>query len=309
MLPLLRLPPYARRTVQPDPLALDRSTAERLLAGRVTPSDAPPAYAPVARVLRAAAAPATPGELAGEEAALAAFAGATRSPHPTHRRSPVLTRLATAKAVAAIVTATLTAGGVVAAATGKLPEPAQRIARQAGGERPAGTSGGPDATGPAKQGLCQAWQSGKGAENGGKESAAAFEALAKAAGGPDKVAAFCAAAGEPGRTGTTAARGPEALPEEAAAGLCRAWAAADPASRARSQAFEALVRAAGGAGRVDAWCRSRAAGSTRATPSTPTAPTTPTTPTTPAGQGRDQGQGQHGGGGDHAPGASPPARG
>jgi hypothetical protein len=44
-----------------DPTApisqLDDDTAERLLAGRLDPWDAPPPYAAVARLLRAAAAP------------------------------------------------------------------------------------------------------------------------------------------------------------------------------------------------------------------------------------------------------------
>jgi hypothetical protein len=53
--------------------ALDDDTAERLLSGRLPPEDAPPSYAEVARFLRAAAGPPTPGELAGQPAAIAAF--------------------------------------------------------------------------------------------------------------------------------------------------------------------------------------------------------------------------------------------
>jgi hypothetical protein len=69
---------------------LDDNTAERLVAGRLGPDDAPPGYAGVARVLQAAAGPADPGELAGREAALAIFrvhgpaSGAGR-PGPRHR--------------------------------------------------------------------------------------------------------------------------------------------------------------------------------------------------------------------------------
>jgi hypothetical protein len=58
---------------------LDGDTAERLLSGRLDPDDAPPAYAGVARLLRAAAAPAGPDELAslaGKEEALALFRAA-----------------------------------------------------------------------------------------------------------------------------------------------------------------------------------------------------------------------------------------
>jgi hypothetical protein len=57
-------------------LPLDPDTAERLLAGRLDPADAPPGYAGVTGLLRAAAAPAHPDELAGEPAALAMFRAA-----------------------------------------------------------------------------------------------------------------------------------------------------------------------------------------------------------------------------------------
>jgi hypothetical protein len=68
-----------------DPL--DDDTAERLLSGRLPPEDAPPSYAEVARYLRAAAGPPTPGELAGEPAALAAFRTA-RAPVRGPARGP-----------------------------------------------------------------------------------------------------------------------------------------------------------------------------------------------------------------------------
>jgi hypothetical protein len=62
---------------------LDDDTAERLLAGRLDPLDAPPPYAAVARLLQAAAAPPAPDELAGEPSALAAFR--SRQPRPRPR--------------------------------------------------------------------------------------------------------------------------------------------------------------------------------------------------------------------------------
>ncbi|MDP9209732.1 MAG: hypothetical protein M3O65_14850, partial [Actinomycetota bacterium] len=52
---------------------LDADTAERLLSGRLDPDDAPPGYAEVARLLRAAVAPADPAELTGQAAAMDAF--------------------------------------------------------------------------------------------------------------------------------------------------------------------------------------------------------------------------------------------
>jgi hypothetical protein len=62
-----------------------------------------------------------------------------------------------------------------------------------------GTSGqgpasavGPDATTSARVGLCRAWQAGKGADQGQRANSVAFQALAAAAGGADKVGAYCA---------------------------------------------------------------------------------------------------------------------
>lgn len=50
---------------------------------------------------------------------------------------------------------------------------------------------GPDATGAAQAGLCRAWQAGQGAGHGRQADSVAFQALAAAAGGADKVAAYC----------------------------------------------------------------------------------------------------------------------
>jgi hypothetical protein len=68
-----RLFPPAMPDPGPAVEPLDHQTAERLLRGQLDPLDAPPSYREVARVLQAAAAPATPEELAGEPAALATF--------------------------------------------------------------------------------------------------------------------------------------------------------------------------------------------------------------------------------------------
>ncbi len=57
---------------------------------------------------------------------------------------------------------------------------------------PAPNGQGPDVTGPARFGLCQAESSGQGGTNGGKLDSVAFQALATAAGGAGNVAAYCA---------------------------------------------------------------------------------------------------------------------
>ena len=151
----------------------------------------------------------------------AAMAGGRARPPRRRRR----TGLAVVVVVGALVT-----GGVAGAATGHLPGPVRDAARSIigaadggtpsaatqagqppapvkrpagaggglGGARPGGTTGpGPGTTGagpaagPALEGLCQAFAAGGGTQQGDKLDATAFAALATAAGGEDKVAAFC----------------------------------------------------------------------------------------------------------------------
>src|SRR6476661_1869507 len=65
------------------------------------------------------------------------------------------------------------------------------------------TAVGPDATGPAAHGLCTAWKNltSHGAGTGKAMDSIAFTNLAKAAGGADKVAAYCATVPAPGSSG------------------------------------------------------------------------------------------------------------
>ncbi len=114
----------------------------------------------------------------------------------------MFTKLLTVKAAAAVL-GVLVGGGVAAAATGNLPAPAQQAAHAllggAGVPAPAGATGttrahpvGPDAAGRAALGLCRAWSAGQGGQHGSRLDAPAFAALAKAAGGSDQIAAYCA---------------------------------------------------------------------------------------------------------------------
>jgi hypothetical protein len=145
------------------------------------------------------------------------------------------------KAAAAVIAAVLSLGGVAAAATGILPAAVQRMAGNApadsGGASATGqehaatgsaaastaagsTTGkdhaatGPDASGAAKDGLCQAWLAGQGDDQGRREDSTAFQALAQAAGGADKVAAYCegvtpnSSAGQAEQHRTTPTTGP-----------------------------------------------------------------------------------------------------
>ena len=200
----------------------DQDTLERLLDGPLDPGSVPPGYGGLARLLAAAAAPAAAEELAGEQRALGEFAAVMRSTPPTlsPRRTAVARKVFTIKAAAAALVAVLSVGGIAAAATGLLPGQASPVADQAaattaadaaahgldraaaanvGGPAQAGATDGqgresavgPDATAAARAGLCQAWQSGQGGDQGRRMDAVAFQALADAAGGADNVAAYC----------------------------------------------------------------------------------------------------------------------
>jgi hypothetical protein len=211
------------------PLALDEDTVEQLLTGALPPAQAPAGYTAVARLLAAAAAAPTPGELAGHEAALAELRAMARA-RPAATMAPVPARpprRRRAGLAVVVVVGALAAGGAAGAATGHLPGPVREVARSilgtGGGDapsasteagqppapvkRPAGAGGGlpgsrpgtslsggpgtrPAAT-PDLEGLCQAFLSGNGAEQSGRLNATAFEALARAAGGQDRVPAFC----------------------------------------------------------------------------------------------------------------------
>ncbi len=108
----------------------------------------------------------------------------------------------------------LALGGTTAAAfTGALPTPAQNFAHTVIGAPAVHTAAttspspkdsassktpspvGPDASGPAMFGLCTAWtahQTNGETANGKADNAVAFQNLAAAAGGADKIAAYCA---------------------------------------------------------------------------------------------------------------------
>jgi hypothetical protein len=200
----------------------DQDILERLLEGRLDPASAPPGYGGLVRVLAAATAPAAPEELAGEQLAMATFEAVMRSHPPilVPRRSAVPSKVFTMKAAAAALVAVLSIGGIAAAASGLLPGQASPAADRApattgadaarhrlgdaaaantgGSARAGATDGqgresavGPDATGAARAGLCRAWQAGKGADHGRRVDSVAFRALVDAAGGADKVAAYC----------------------------------------------------------------------------------------------------------------------
>jgi hypothetical protein len=66
-------------------------------------------------------------------------------------------------------------------------------ARSSTSDKPGDHATGPAASGAARHGLCQAWLVGQGDEQGKREDSTAFQALAAAAGGADRVPAYCQA--------------------------------------------------------------------------------------------------------------------
>lgn len=121
-------------------------------------------------------------------------------------------RHATMAVLAAATVVGLGGGIAVAASTGSLPIAAGDHPHTTSTTRPPTTSAapavedttpptsatgasngaGPDATGPAKFGLCTAYSSGEGVTNGDKADSTAFQALATAAGGAANIPSFCA---------------------------------------------------------------------------------------------------------------------
>jgi len=191
------------------------------------------------------------GELAGERDALAAFRAVSWGRHvaPPRRRalwrpavlSSVLTTALATKVGAAAAAGTVALSGAAAAAyTGNLPDGLQDVAHKtikapAAKKGPPAQAVGPDATGPAAWGLCQAFAKdkaeqqkadkepgaaspgyGRGEANGkgsgnavkedkgvkgdkgkAKERSVAYRNLVRAAGGEDEVEAYCAAVPRP----------------------------------------------------------------------------------------------------------------
>jgi hypothetical protein len=303
---------YPRNPVPP----LDPTMVERILDGTVHAQDVAPDYRDVLRVLAAAAAPAAPTP-AAEAAALAAFRS-TRHPVDPPRRKSVLGKLLGAKALAALVLGTASVGTAAAAAAGALPDPAQATAHrivaavpdsdraaQAGsgvgseagsrgstaGEHAAGSAAGSHASTagdhaalPGAAGLCQAYASGQGGENGRRLDATGFQRLADAAGGTDRIAAYCAKVTAGTRTADSAATA--AGQHGALVGSCRSWLAADRAGRTATMAtpvLDRLAAAAGGPGSIATYCSDLVGSAPGQPAATETARAKPAPPTKPAG--------------------------
>ncbi|MDG4810199.1 hypothetical protein O7634_25890 [Micromonospora sp. WMMD1120] len=202
----------ARTGTAPDENRPDEHATPRQLPPR-SPAD------PVAALLAAAAAPSRAGEMAGEEAAVAAFRAARADPTPAAADRSGRRRLTTgAVAWIGAVAATATAGAAFAAVTRDrapepVPPPPARTAptptpgthRSTEPSRPAGPATPspalpPPVTGAPSAGLppagdlddlCRAWQAKKPAQREKALRTPRFEGLVAAAGGPAQVEAYC----------------------------------------------------------------------------------------------------------------------
>ncbi|WBB68980.1 hypothetical protein [Micromonospora sp. WMMD812] len=176
---------------------------------------------PLARLLAAAAAPARPHELAGEDAAVAAFRAARAAPALAPARAPRRRRVTVGVlAWVAGVAATATAGVAFAAVTLDVPwDPTPPHGPPTSAPATGVPDGSSTGTGPRTDGP------------GGSPTAP----------GPGSAS--------PSRT--LEQNGP-------LTGHCRAYLAKKPAQRAKAletSGFQPLVVAAGGAGQVEAYCR------------------------------------------------------
>jgi hypothetical protein len=204
---------------------IDQFSIERLLTGQPADATADPAAKAIAALVAAARIGASPAELSGEAAALAAYAEAVNSGIATTRRawtrrSPMLalsTLFASKVAVAATLGAVAVGGVTTAAYTGSLPTPVQDVAHDTVGApaahhgKPAGTPKGPDATGKAAFGLCTAYQAAL-ANGDANTNSVAFKNLAVAAGGAENIAAYCAKVPHPGAPASHPAGPPASHP-------------------------------------------------------------------------------------------------
>jgi hypothetical protein len=218
-----------------DPLALDQTMAEQLLAGDLDPADAPPAYAKVAEVLAAAAGPSTTEELAGEASALAAFRAAHPPVSPRAERGPIVRRRPARagrlriRLAALAVAAAVFVGGTAAAMTGSLPAPVQRLADMVLPQ-----------TAPPPPGPPPASRTAPGAD--GRAAGQSPESTTGTSG---------TSRGGTATTGT----GPPVASSAAARGLCTAYRAGNgKGNKLDTAAFQALAAAAGGAANIPAWC-------------------------------------------------------
>ncbi|MDH6139648.1 MULTISPECIES: hypothetical protein [Kitasatospora] len=231
---------------------IDRDVAEQLLGGEAVGTDG--GHGALSRVLAAAAAPATDGELTGEEEAVAAFREAARLA-PTHAAIPiqrsrpmaecvparprVAARFLGARAAVAALAVTALGGVAVAAGTGHLPavlggDSPNLSAQNTAASDPAGTM-------PGKGHLHSSTAPRTSSPQADRPQPGSPTMSGKPTGGPSN-----SPSGDP----SAQLSGPASA---ALLALCKVWPQDDQQGNSDSR-FEPLTRAAGGSNRVRAYC-------------------------------------------------------
>ncbi|WP_434739965.1 hypothetical protein [Micromonospora sp. SH-82] len=211
----------------------DRGDLDRLLDGARTGT--PSADEPLARLLADAAGPPRPGDLAGEQAALAAFRAARSAPAPRPRRHRSgLRPLAWLAGFAAAATAGVAFAAVAVDGGGDPPPPP-----------PVGTTAAPPPSGPA---------TGRPTEPTPTETSASTDRP----GSPTAATTPARPTDEPDAGTSEAPPSPSAAAGANLHGHCNAYLSKKPQQREKaltSPGFAGLVAAAGGADRVEEYCR------------------------------------------------------
>lgn len=201
--------PIPEGTSPLDPWTLESLLAEGGELGTPEILGAPGTSA-LAMLIAAARGPAVATELLGEDEILAAFrnpesAGISSHAARRSRRSAMLSALLSSKIALAAAVGVVAMGGASAAAyAGVLPAPVQDFAHHTiGAPAPkAANAVGPDATGDAAYGLCQAFATDK--VHGKADQSVAYRNLATAAGGAANIEAFCRTVQDQKRASATA---------------------------------------------------------------------------------------------------------
>jgi hypothetical protein len=172
----------------------------------------------IERLLDAACAPASPRELAGEQAAVDLFARAHLVTSPAAAAGQRSSRAGFKAAAAGVLGVAVFSSGVSFAATGHVPFAGtmKKVTRAVTGHSSDDSAhgdtshrGGNDKAAPsgpraaALQGLCQAYAQGKKSDQGTSHQTRPAQRLVTAAGGEDRVDAFCASLPAKAHQGST----------------------------------------------------------------------------------------------------------
>ena len=280
--------------------------AEQILSGTADPDDLGGGLADVAAILGAARGAATPDEFGTVQ--IGAISRAINSTPfrstPEPERSSLLSRIS-GRATAAVVAGAILSAGAAAAATGNLPGPLQRTlsrvyshvagdmpvvnstsatshsptgsasATSSDNSPPSSTPVGPNASGPAMAGLCNAYR----ASNAKSANGVAFQNLAKAAADAGQtIDQFCSSVSSttstsapPSSTTALTTTGQGVGPDvtgPAKDGLCNAYLANGKGKNMDAVAFRNLTNAATQAGQtVDEFCAGTTPGNSGTTTS------------------------------------------